>query len=100
VHRFTQESIMNSTPNPPERPHNPTHLGGEGLYESTGMEQESSLKVRLGDHLDSVTRESMQMAQRSSSSALDFVRSNPIPVLLALGGLVWLLASRRRRFDY
>jgi hypothetical protein len=91
---------MSSTPNPPDRPHDPTRFGGEGLYESTGMEQETSLKVRLGDHLDSVTRESMQMAQRSSTSTLDFVRSNPIPVLLAVGGLVWLLASRRRHPTY
>ena len=91
---------MSSTPNPPDRPHNPTHFGGEGLYESTGMEQESSLKVRLGDHLDSVTRGSLQMAQRSSTSTLDFIRSNPIPVLLAVGGLAWLLASRRRRSSY
>lgn len=87
---------MSSTPNAPERPHDQTDFGGEGLYESTGMEQESSLKVRLGDHLDSVTRGSLQMAQRSSSSAFDFIRSNPIPVLLAIGGLVWLLGSRRR----
>ena len=91
---------MSSTPNPPDRPHNPTHFGGEGLYESTGMEQESSLKVRLGDHLDSVTRGSLQRAQRSGTSTLDFIRSNPIPVLLAVGGLAWLLASRRRRSSY
>jgi hypothetical protein len=91
---------MSSTPNPPDRPHDPTHFGGEGLYESTGMEQESSLKVRLGDHLDSITQESMQMAQRSSNSTMDFIRSNPIPVLLAVGGLVWLLASRRRDSTY
>ena len=91
---------MSSTPNPPDRPDNPTHFGGEGLYESTGMEQESSLKVRLGDHLDSVTRGSLQMAQRSSTSTLDFIRSNPIPVLLAVGGLAWLLASRRSRSNY
>ena len=91
---------MSSTPNPPDRPHDPTHFGGEGLYESTGMEQESSLKVQLGDHLDSITRESMQMAPRSSTSTLDFIRSNPIPVLLAVGGLVWLLASRRRHSTY
>jgi hypothetical protein len=91
---------MSSTPNPPDRPHDPTHFGGEGSYESTGMEQESSLKVRLSDHLDRVTRGSMQMAQRSSTSTLDFIRSNPIPMLLAVAGLVWLLASRRSRSNY
>lgn len=91
---------MSPTPNPPERPSNAAHLEGEGLYDSTGMEQESSLKVRLGDHLDSFTRGALQTSQRGNTSALGFIRSNPIPVLLAVGGLVWLFASRRRRSDY
>jgi hypothetical protein len=90
---------MSSTPNPPERPHNPTHFGGEGLYESSGVEEESSLKVQLGDQLDEITRRSLQATQRSAGSMLDVVRSNPIPVLLAVGGLVWLLASRNRRSE-
>lgn len=86
---------MSSTPDPnaADRPHNPTHFGGEGLYESTGMEEESSLKVRLGEQLDSATRRSLQMAQSSTNSAVEFVRRNPVPVVLAIAGVALLVAA-------
>ncbi len=91
---------MNSTSIPPERQGNPTHFGGEGLYESTGTEEATSLKVRLGDHLDSMTQGSLQVARRSTGPMVDVLKQNPLAVALAVAGFVWLLTSQRRRSDW
>ena len=75
---------------PPEDPN-------DDLYDSADASDSTTLKVQLGEHLDSATRRSLQVAQRSSSSALDFLRRNPVPLLIAVGSLVWLVAARNRR---
>jgi len=59
------------------RPHNPTHFGGEGLYEMPDD------RVSPG-------------ATQRATAAFDFVKRNPLP-LLAVGGLVWLLVKLVRR---
>lgn len=59
------------------RRHNPTHFGGEGLYETPGN------PVSPG-------------AARRASRTVDFVKRNPEP-LLAIGGLAWLLVKLVRR---
>jgi hypothetical protein len=91
-----EDEAMSSTA-PPERPKNPTHFGGNDLSDSANAGDQTTLKVQLGEHLDSATRRSLQVAQRSSRSASDFLTRNPIPLLIALGGLVWLIAARSRR---
>jgi hypothetical protein len=77
---------MSSTANPSERPTNP---------------REATLNVTLGDHSDPATGQSLagelqQATDRSRNLVFDLVRRNPIPVAIALAGLVWMMASRRR----
>jgi hypothetical protein len=68
---------------PPERPVNPTHFGGDGLYEA--------------DAQDAGAGSSQMSSQRSQSALWDFARRNHVPTVLAVGGFVWLLASLVRR---
>jgi hypothetical protein len=81
---------------PPERPKNPTHFGGEGLYEAKG--DDASLKVPLGEHVDNATKESLEGEQLpKSGSVWEFARRNHVPALLAAGGIVWLIATLVRK---
>ena len=109
---------MNATHDPSEHQNNSTRFGGEGLYESSSSEQDSSLRVQLGELLDESARDdiagqelirermdrviddSLQSFDRSARSTLDFVRENPLPVLAAVGGIVAIFAAlgRRRRW--
>jgi hypothetical protein len=70
---------------PPERPTNPTHFGGDGLYESATAASESAQEG------------SVERGQGSQRPAWEFARRNHIPALLAVGGIVWLLAALVRR---
>jgi hypothetical protein len=86
---------------PPERPKDPTHFGGEGLYESKAETaeggQESSLKVPLGEHVQSATRESLAGDQSAQGSVWEFAKRNHVPTLLAVGGIAWLIGALVRR---
>jgi len=88
---------MSSTPNIPERQNNPTHFGGDGLYDSTGVEEAGSLTVSIGEQLDSASRQSVAALQRSASSILDYVRRNPVRVAIGAAGVAALLAAWSRR---
>jgi hypothetical protein len=85
---------------PPERPRDPTHFGGEGLYDN---ENEGSLKVPLDEQLDSATKQSLggetdERSGRSQSDAVwDFARRNHVPAVLAVGGVAVLLGMLIRR---
>ena len=73
-----------------------------GVYESAGTQQENSFKVPLDEHLDAVTRGALRQAAQpnrasSMSSIIGMARRNPIPMLLVLGGLAWLVASLSRK---
>jgi hypothetical protein len=92
-----RRSIMNSTPNMPEHPHNPTHFGGNGLYDSSGVEQVAPLKEELREQLDSASRQSLESLQRSTNSILDYVRRNPMRVAIGVAGVAALLAAWSRR---
>ena len=72
---------------PPEQPVNPTHLGGEGLYES---EAGTSKTPYPADP-------SLKAPQDSQGSFWDFARRNHVPAVLAVGGFVWLLVALARR---
>jgi hypothetical protein len=78
-----------------ERPRNPTHFGGDGLYDAPYTEEANPLKLSLSDHLDASTRS--LLSEHSASSTLSVARRNRLPMLFALGGIVWLLVSLTRR---
>jgi hypothetical protein len=63
---------------PPERPTNPTHFGGEGLYESA-------------------TQEPLAGGQVGERSVWDFAKRNHLVTLAAVGGLVWMIRLLLRR---
>jgi hypothetical protein len=86
---------MSSNPPETERPRNPTHFGGEGLYEAQSDDDASSMRVSLGDHLDSSTRQEL-LAERADS-ALAFARRNWVPVLIAAGAIGLLVGAFTRR---
>jgi len=93
---------MSWNPNATDRSANSTQFGDAGLYDPTNTQEDSSLKVQLGEHLDPQTRSSLESGQSPMTGSLDsmmqFVKRNPIPLALAAGGLVWLLMSGSRRF--
>jgi hypothetical protein len=86
---------------PPERPTNPTHFGGDGLYDSAAQtadtSADASLKVPLSEHLDRATIGSLEVEQRSQGSMWASAKRNHVPALLAVGGLLWLLTTLVRR---
>jgi hypothetical protein len=94
---------------PPERPKDPTHFGGEGLYESKAETPETpgsgvdSLKVPLSEHVEGGTTESLaaeqgaQREQDAQNSMWEFAKRNHVPALLAVGGIVWLIGALVRR---
>jgi hypothetical protein len=88
---------MSSTPNFPERSHNPAQSGGDGLYDPAAVEQESSLTVSVQDQLDNASRRSLEAVQRSASSIFDYVRRNPVRVAIGVAGVAALLAAWSRR---
>ena len=88
----------------PERPTNPTHFGGEGLYESQSQTAEtsdssndSSLKVPLVEHVEPATRDSLMHDRTARGSPFDFVKRNRLHTVLAVGGVAWLLWRLVRR---
>jgi hypothetical protein len=87
---------MSANPPETERPHNPTHFGGDGLYESAGNDDSGSLGVTLGDQLDSATRRAL-LNERGASTRDDYARRNRLPLLLVAGGIAALLVALTRR---
>jgi hypothetical protein len=78
---------------PPEQPVNPTHFGGEGLYES-----EAGTSGTAGTSApDNGADPSVKSPQDSQSPLWDFAKRNHVPAVLAVGGVVWLLVSLVRR---
>jgi hypothetical protein len=79
---------------PAERPTNPTHFGGEGLYEPEADKprggEDPSLKVPLSEHLSSTAQESLQSLEAPAK------RYNLL-TWAAVGGVVWLLIALLRR---
>lgn len=108
---------MNSTPDPFERSQDSTQVSAHSSYESAS-DQDSSLHVRLGEHLDEgtldditgnelirermdrVIDDSLQSLERSAHSVIEYVKKNPLPVIAAVGGIAAVFAalSRRRRW--
>jgi hypothetical protein len=88
---------MSSNSPETERPRNPTHFGGGGLYDAPSADDEASpMKARLGDHLDSSSRQEL-LTYRPVGAAPDFARRNRLPLLLAAGGIAMLLVALTRR---
>ena len=73
---------------PPERPVNPTHFGGDGLYESAAA---------TSDIPDAGAAPSLKTPQGAQGSFWEFAKRNHMPAVLAVGGIVWLLVSLVRR---
>jgi hypothetical protein len=65
---------------PPERPTNPTHFGGEGLYESKPD-----------------TQESLAGGQIAERPFWDFAKRNHLVTLAAVGAVVWMVRLLLRR---
>jgi hypothetical protein len=90
---------------PPERPTNPTHFGGAGLYESEADEphsgEEASLKVPLSEHLSSTVEkspESEQDSEQGSQNSLqEPVKRYNVLAWVAVAGIAWLLTALVRR---
>lgn len=79
-------------------------FGNDGLYRSPASEEAAPLKVQLGEHLDSVTKRSLQGTRISKGdfgseghSFSSFLKRYPLPLLLTLGGAIWLWTSRSGR---
>jgi len=88
---------MSSTPDLSEQPHNPTQFGGDGLYDSTGVEGATSLTAPVEEQIDSTSRKSLEALQRSANSIFDYVRRNPVGVAVGVAGVAALLAAWSRR---
>jgi hypothetical protein len=86
---------------PPERPKDPTHFGGEGLYgpqaDASATADDDTLKVPLSEHLGSAEQGLAHGNRRPDDSAWAFAKRNHVPALLAIGGIAWLLAALIRR---
>ena len=89
---------------PPERPANPTHFGGEGLYESKPDTAEtrddgnsSSENASPDEHVNSATQESVAGGLIGERSFWDFAKRNHLVALVAVGGIVWMLRLLLRR---
>ncbi len=79
-----------------ERPRS-TQYGGDGSYDSAGIKTVSSLRVRLGEHLDRASRESLDDWQTASNSLLSYVRRNPLAAALAIGAIALAVTTLTRR---
>jgi hypothetical protein len=88
---------MSSTFTTPEHPNSSTQYGGDGSYDSAGVEKVSSLRVRLGEQLDRASRESLDDWQNSSNSLLNYVRRNPLAAALAIGAIALAVTTLTRR---
>jgi hypothetical protein len=77
----TQDPIGSAVP--PERPKDPTHFGGEGLYET---------KESPAGETDAQAGE-----PGAQGSVWEFAKRNHVPALLAVGGIVWLIGALVRR---
>jgi hypothetical protein len=89
---------------PPERPTNPTHFGGEGLYEPKPDTAEtwdegngSSVNAAPDEHVNTATQESLAGGQNAEHSLWDFAKRNHLVTLAAVGGIVWMLRLLLRR---
>jgi hypothetical protein len=89
---------------PPERPTNPTHFGGEGLYESKPDTAEtlddgngSSENALPDEHVNSATQEPVPGGLIGERSFWDFAKRNHLVTLVAVGGIVWMLRLLLRR---
>jgi hypothetical protein len=96
----SQDPIGSSVP--PERPANPTHFGGTGLYEGAADkagngEDAESLKVPLSDHLSSTAQESPESGQGSQAAPQDTIKRYNVLTWIAVGGIVCLLTALVRR---
>lgn len=87
---------MSTNPSESERPHNPTHFGGEGLYEESSVAEAGPLKAPLGDQLDSATRQALESGE-TTSSPQSFMQRYRIPTLLVMGAVAGLLVMLARR---
>jgi len=76
------------SPVPPEPQVNPTHFGGDGLYEPG---------AGTSDSPDTGAGPSSKVPRGSQSSFWEFAKRKHVPTVLAIGGVVWLLASLIRR---
>ena len=95
-----------STSLPSGQPTDPTQVIGDGQYDGTVLQDDTSLKAQLKDHLDSATTRSLQSSKRSLNTMRDAVERNPKSAGLALVGVaalvgasVWLLRSMGRNPD-
>ena len=83
----------------PERPTDPTHFGGNDLCEpkpgSTGVAEAAANPPK--EPVEGVTKGSLQRAQHGEGSLWNFAKRNHLPTLIAVGGIIWLLASLVRR---
>jgi hypothetical protein len=73
-----------------ERPKNPTHFGGDGLYESAAESPDRS-DGGPGASLRALSE------RRAADGFWDFAKRNHVPAVLAVGGFVWLLVALVRR---
>jgi hypothetical protein len=81
---MSSQDPLNS-PATPDRPTNPTHFGGDGLYGPDAERSDTSAPHRELREL------------RSADAFWGFAKRNHVPALLAVGGLVWLLVALVRR---
>jgi hypothetical protein len=89
---------------PPERPANPTHFGGEGLYESKPDTAEtwddgngSAENASPDEHVNSAAQESRAGGPIGERSFWDFAKRNHLVTFVAVGGIVWMLRVLLRR---
>jgi hypothetical protein len=87
----TQDPLGSTVP--PERPVNPTHFGGDGLYEPESAPADGP----EANAQDSGADSSLEGSQGAQSALWEFAKRNHVPAVLAVGGFVWLLASLVRR---
>jgi hypothetical protein len=88
---------MSSTPDFSERPQGSMNLGDGDLYDSSGVEEATSLTVQGEGQLDESSRQSLAALQRSANSIFDYVRRNPVRVAIGVAGVAALLAAWSRR---
>ena len=88
---------MNSNQTPANRTPDSSQSSNAGSYQSLGSEAAASLKVPLSEHLDQMTRQSLEHGTPVGSTGLNLAKRNPIPLLLGIAGTVCLVAWWTRR---